>query len=351
MGQPAIRPAATGGPKSADQASRQVLRSPLPVSDGAGGGTSPLPTVPDSTGPSLFSQVRLNLSGWVTSTVLHVLVIVGLALLTTRAPSRSVMRLEVMDDADDPMQWLDELQFELASDEQQLSTVSREGGMWSRMDPVLRQPIEPAAVEEFGLPDDSNPAMMEMLGSAIEGEQIDKARTGSSFFGIEIAGKNIVYVVDRSGSMQGHRWESARGELIKSITSLGSDQKFFVFLFSDSCHPMPQLAGPNRLVPATPENIQDVTKWLVRQVPDDRTKPKGSLLRGLRMKPDIVFLLTDGIFQDDTGPYLLQRARIQQSVSQPESLVIHTIAFHCRDGLTMLQQIAENYRGTFRLVE
>ena len=79
--------------------------------------------------------------------------------------------------------------------------------------------------------------------------------------------------------------------------------------------------------------------------------PLSSVKRALKQTPDTIFLLTDGQLYDETGEYLIRRAILQENVSDPDGIVINTIAFHCQVGLEMLIEIATSYDGTFRSVE
>ena len=291
-------------------------------------------------------------AGWWTSTAVHLAAIAGLALITLPWGQPGVVVYEWPADQTPELQSLPALTL----DGQPREPATNWAGSGSSPDlaTALSGLALPGVVD---LPPSLVPPEDNLLQELAPGRadlanhEVNPGGRGSTFFGIEIQGNDVVYVVDRSGSMTGPRWEAARSELIKSVRSLSADQNFFVFLFSDSCHPMPQLAGRNRLVPATPANMDEVQKWLMRQVPDSNTRPRGSVMRGLRMDPDTVFLLTDGIFQDETGPFLLRRAVLQESVSEADDLVIHTIAFHSQAAIPMLQAIAEAYRGTFRSVD
>ena len=60
------------------------------------------------------------------------------------------------------------------------------------------------------------------------------------------------------------------------------------------------------------------------------------------MKPDMIYLLTDGEIPAETRGFLKERNR--------NKIIIHTIAFQSLDGHTVLKQIAEDHRGTFRFV-
>ncbi|MGI9518820.1 MAG: hypothetical protein ACR2NP_17320 [Pirellulaceae bacterium] len=308
----------------------------------------------EETGGFWESEVVSGSKSWLASMIIHLTVILGLALLTMRVSVNPPIALELGTDDLAAMTELDDFQLDMSSMESfdQANTQPEER--------VAEQLLEYQPELEFAA--DFEEPLFE-TGEAIGQQNLSQVVArhlqevdvsgggGSSFFGISANAGNIVYIVDRSGSMQGKRWADASSELIKSIESLQPDQKFFVYLFSDACHPMPQLEGRNNLVSASKSNIDAVKLWLGRQFPNDSTMPLSSVRRALRMEPDMIFLLTDGQFYDRTGPYLLRRAVLQQNVSDPDDVVINTIAFHCDVGLEMLQEIARSYHGTFRSVE
>jgi hypothetical protein len=309
-------------------------------------------------------QVLLGTRSWAVSLVLHVVTIVALALLVLDAGQENSLVTLESSESIAALEELGDLSIDLTSFQVPQSSGPAEVAA-ERPEvsiPATEIPLDSLAPPPTNLlsqfaAGDGEDLMRELSGGGGEtsGElgavEVETGGSRSTFFGIDIVGQKIVYIVDRSGSMEGIRWHAARNELIQSIESLTPDQSFFVFLFSDDSHPMPQLAGRNQLVPATKENIAEVEKWLMRQQPGDWTEPKGCVKRALGMEPDTVFLLTDGMFQDDTVPWLVENAERQQTRTDEKSPVIHTIAFHCEEAQAFLELIANVYKGTFRSVE
>jgi hypothetical protein len=164
----------------------------------------------------------------------------------------------------------------------------------------------------------------------------------AQFFGLDGHGKRIVYLVDCSGSMWGHRWNAAREELIRSIRALDEDITFLVIFFSDRSFPMPGGA----MVLATPENVDLVAQWIESKPIGGGTKPLEAVVAAHSQEPDVVFLLTDGEFSDGTARFL----RDNNSVLRDEMASVHTIAFHSRAGLRLLKRIANENSGQFRFV-
>lgn len=292
---------------------------------------------------------------WLTSMILHLVVLLTLALWTVNATQKAVVSLEMDANNYSLLTELEDLEFDtvdLQSDsESELMPEPREDVL-NQFQPNLQlsEIAETPLQIEDPLAGEAN--QLDRLTQELNAQELELGAGASSFFGIETTGQSVVYIVDRSGSMGGQRWEDATSELLKSVRSLKSDQKFFVYLFSNACHPMPQLAGRNKLVPATAENKKAFEKWLIGQEPDETTKPLSSVRRALNMRPDTIFLLTDGEFYDNTGPYLVRLAELQKKRTSENPQVINTIAFYCNFKLEMmLQEIASVHNGTFRSVQ
>ncbi len=283
---------------------------------------------------------------WLSSMFFHLIVILGLALLTMPVTAPQTVSLTIATDEYTELGEVEELTIDLSA----VKTLDNIDPSRSPMPPEL---LALNSAVEFEETEDAQQLQGYLGNDTLRRHWASGEMGTASFFGVDASGDRIVYIVDRSGSMQGSRWQRASYELIRSIEQLQPDQKFFVFLFSDRCHPMPRLAGPNQLVPATSPNIEAAKRWILRQSPAEDTHPLSSVKRALRLNPDTIFLLTDGMFHDKTGPYLVDRAEMRLSTSHPESVVINTIAFHCDKVplLMMLRDIAVSYSGTFRHVE
>jgi Ca-activated chloride channel family protein len=111
----------------------------------------------------------------------------------------------------------------------------------------------------------------------------------------EEIGKNIVIVLDRSGSMAGRKIEQARGALRYVLSSLGPKDLFNVVAFNDNLRPFqPSLVKYNKdardealrfAESVTAEggtNIHDAIRLALSQMPENG-------------RPNVVIFLTDGI--------------------------------------------------------
>lgn len=145
---------------------------------------------------------------------------------------------------------------------------------------------------------------------------------GKSFFGLAAEGKTFVYVLDCSLSMNHPHDSEARTrfgrlklELLNSISQLKPDQSFFIVFFNHEAIPMPA----DHLVSAVPENLQHYLGWMAQVQARGDTDPTAALQLALRLRPDVIYFLTDGCFSRDAND-------IVQAIKQPKT-VIHTFAF------------------------
>ncbi len=120
----------------------------------------------------------------------------------------------------------------------------------------------------------------------------------ASFFGIRAQGRFFVYVIDCSGSMiDDDRFARASIEVRRSVMALQSPQQFEVIFYNDESIPMPGGPVPR---PADPEHKRQLNAWLELIGPDGGTDPRTSIKQALSLRPEAVFLLSDGLFPDGT---------------------------------------------------
>ena len=161
-------------------------------------------------------------------------------------------------------------------------------------------------------PGDDEPLVMSSEAYAkARGKPVDKDRYGAgpdwaeippwrqtSFFGIRAEGHLFVYVVDCSGSMiDEDRLDRAKNELRRSVNALQSPQRFKVIFYNDRPVPMP---GELPKAADYPSKAQ-LSRWLNLVQPEGPTDPRSSLSLALAMRPDAVFLLSDGAFPEGTA--------------------------------------------------
>jgi hypothetical protein len=120
----------------------------------------------------------------------------------------------------------------------------------------------------------------------------------TTFFGIPARGQFFIYVVDCSGSMlDDDRLTRATIELRRSVLALQEPQKFEVIFYNNESIPMP--GGP-RPRTADLQAKNQLLGWLRFIEPDGGTEPRLAMKQALSLRPDAVFLLSDGEFPQGT---------------------------------------------------
>ncbi|HEY4232669.1 MAG TPA: vWA domain-containing protein [Lacipirellulaceae bacterium] len=165
----------------------------------------------------------------------------------------------------------------------------------------------------------------------------------SGFYGLGSDGQSLVYIVDCSDSMnENHKFQHATAELIRTLKSLSNKQKFFVIFFNNGAFPM-DADGP---VDATAQNIDDLRRWLQYVAPGGGTDPMPALTYALSLKPDAIFLLSDGEFD----PLVIDDLRAQNQVKD-KPIPINTVSFYSREAIGIMKTIARQSGGKFQFVK
>ncbi|MBU3683692.1 MAG: hypothetical protein FGM39_06730 [Phycisphaerales bacterium] len=201
-------------------------------------------------------------------------------------------------------------------------------------------------------------------GAAGKGGASGRAR----FMGINTSAKDIVYVLDMSGSMgeADGRAERLRRELGTSLSSLPKDARFSIIIFGLASPDTPDdrylttpngnrrapnatILPPGALVEATPASRSGAAAWVGGKNPMAGTWSHAwdSLRAALEMKPEAIFLLSDGEFDpSDMEDVLTTIERFN-----PERRTrIHTVAFASSGDVPGLQRIAKDWGGLYRHV-
>jgi hypothetical protein len=165
---------------------------------------------------------------------------------------------------------------------------------------------------------------------------------GVGFFGTRARADTVVFVVDMSGSMEGHRFDRAVEELIRSLNLLQPTQKFFIFFYNGVTYPMFDQRNA-KLLAATTGNRSKATKWIKGFHPEGDTAPEDALEKALKLKPQVIYFLTDGEIPNTTRSTAAR-------CNKEHKTVIHTIAFEYEGGAEQLRGIAVDSKGKYRFV-
>ena len=173
------------------------------------------------------------------------------------------------------------------------------------------------------------------------------------FCGVEGGGNHFVYLVDSSGSM-GDAFNSAREELLHSIDALKPEQRFYVVFFdaeSDFMRLSNAKQDEPRSVHATTANKASLKRWAMRISMDRGRAPYDPLKFALKLKPDVIFLLSDGEFPQGIEDLLKEENKFENLFGDSGPIsIVHTIGYHSREGESRMRRIAEQNEGQYRHV-
>jgi hypothetical protein len=179
----------------------------------------------------------------------------------------------------------------------------------------------------------------------------------SQFFGMDIYTDRVVFVLDRSGSMQESigsegrtRYETALAELRACLYGLGEDVKFNVVVFHSDAH-----AWRTKLARATRSTQREALQWLEGQSPGGATNLQAGLelaqprdadgnVKWKELEADTVVVLCDGQAQRPKSVDAWLRA------NNPLGLLRVCCVEIGNAGNGQLQELANGTGGTFRRV-
>lgn len=172
----------------------------------------------------------------------------------------------------------------------------------------------------------------------------------SPFMGISGNAMRIAYVCDASGSMV-DKIDVLKAELIRSVGVLKPIQSFNIIFFNANRHP----ADERSLVIATTDNKRKAAAFCNRIAPSGGTDPLPALELAFRQGAQLIYLLTDGDFQDPDNKAV--RDRLKQ-LNARHKVKINTIAFVARreeadrskDFVDFLRVLATENGGVSRVV-
>jgi hypothetical protein len=158
----------------------------------------------------------------------------------------------------------------------------------------------------------------------------------ATFFGIRARGQTFIYVVDCSGSMiDESRLARAKDQVRQSILRLQSPQRFKVIFYNDQPIPMP--GDLPRAADLTSKG--QLLSWLRLIEPDGATDPRAAIAQALALRPDAVFLLSDGEYPAGTVEAIAK--------SNARKVPIHCVDLGTGDTGDQLRRIARDSGGQY----
>jgi hypothetical protein len=185
--------------------------------------------------------------------------------------------------------------------------------------------------------------------SPIQAKKLGHVHT--ELFGIEAEGATFVYVFDRSASMsepKNRPINAAKEELLKSLEPMERVHQFYIVFYNEAPRMFQPGGEKGKLVFANDDNKEAAKKFVNAIAPEGGTNHRAALDVALKIRPDVIFLLTDGDAEDDLTAHDLERIdKVNNGISQ-----IHVIQFK-GDFPTgpNLQKLAKENRGEFKSVK
>jgi uncharacterized protein with von Willebrand factor type A (vWA) domain len=168
---------------------------------------------------------------------------------------------------------------------------------------------------------------------------------------VEAAGR-VVFVCDATGTMLGLKFKLVQREVGKAIESLAPSQAFNLIFFRGGVNELEWARSlNNKLEPATPDNKRRARDFVATfQVVGKGTNPLPALRQALNSKPDVVYFLTDGEFNNVVS-YEQVVAEVRK-LNARKSVRVNTIAFMSDDEKAeqVLMQIARENGGRYKKV-
>ena len=192
----------------------------------------------------------------------------------------------------------------------------------------------------------ADPEIDHSNGKMLLGSPGEKAQV--SLFGVSAEGSKFVYVLDRSGSTEGKLLAAAKAQILASIEKIDDMHQFQMVVYNDRPKAF-NPAGPNgQLAFGTEANRAEVKRFLGAIDGEGGTDHFAALSLAIRMRPDVIFLLTDG-----DKPYLTARELARVDRIGP-GIAIHTIQFGegpARDANGWMEKLARQSGGKYKYVD
>ncbi len=158
----------------------------------------------------------------------------------------------------------------------------------------------------------------------------------TEFFGIRVEGRFFIYVLDCSGSMAfENRMARAKSALRASVGRLQAPQRFRVIFYNDLPIPMPGEVAQ----PADVDAKDQLARWLRLIEPEGQTDPRPALQQAIGLRPDAIFLLSDGEFPEGTVESIARK--------NVRKIPIHCVDLSAGEAGDQLKRIAAQSGGSY----
>lgn len=303
------------------------------------------PTDPENTP----DRARRKPAAWMISLVAHVTAVLALAAITLHR-QRPKDQLALTASPSEPNEVaIESLTIEASEPVTETSEpIANDTAV--AIDPAAELPAIDFAPQSTPRPPTNAESALKSTTAAAESLRAS-AHASIQFCGVEGGGNHFVYLVDSSASM-GEAFDSARRELLRSVDALQPQQRFYVIFFDAQSDYM-RLSDPNQDEPysmlATPQNKAALKRWAMQISPDRGKAPYEPLEFALELRPDVIFLLSDGEFPQGIEDLLREQNRVQNLFGDSHPIcIVHTIGYHSKAGESRMKRIAVQNDGHYR---
>ncbi|HEX3147601.1 MAG TPA: VWA domain-containing protein [Gemmataceae bacterium] len=222
----------------------------------------------------------------------------------------------------------------LKESEKKLDEATRSAGDMSKMQARIDQLEKDAKAERTKL-DEANVTIVDLQGTKARlADKINKLQIESDnkFAGIAMTGKNVVFLVDMSGSMERteenvlapDKWPGVRDALCKVMRSIPDLEKFQVILFSGKVRYL--LESGDWLTYEKEKSIERVHKALSEVKPAEDTNLYAGLEEAFRYRSkglDTVYFFSDGLPTSGPGMTAVQEKTLTNETERSAILSRH----------------------------
>jgi hypothetical protein len=161
--------------------------------------------------------------------------------------------------------------------------------------------------------------------------------SATGMFGLRDEGRRIVYVFDRSESMNSvftyqyadgksksiTSLQAAKDELLKSVNELSNGGEFAMVFYNDFAMAFQDHYAPDGISHADDRTKEAAQQFIYQLVAEQNTNHLAGLEMALALEPDVIFLLTDGEAKDDPTSSALRRIMQMRKRAKTRINVIH----------------------------
>lgn len=167
--------------------------------------------------------------------------------------------------------------------------------------------------------------------------------------------KSVVYVIDLGAGLTKPS-DVIKRELHRSISALSQDTKFDVVVGRQNTGDGTGSYSTFKptLVNASTATQQEFNEWMNKRTAAGTTAPADALLAALELKPDLIFFVSDGTFDDGVVARISSQNKgnvcIYTFAADPAILVPEGTPPKPTDGVKRMQTLAEKNRGKAKVV-